>query len=59
MKTPKPSRPKISDKERSSSIDQLLEVIVWQDMRIEELENQILKLKGETIKPEIKPSYNG
>ncbi len=59
MKTPKPSQPKISDNERSPVVDQLLEMIAWQNLKIEELETQILKLKGETTKPEIKPSYNG
>lgn len=56
MKTPKPPEPKISDKEHSPLVDQLLEMVAWQNMKIEELENQILKLKGETTKPKIKPS---
>ena len=59
MKMPKPSKPDIKSEEHSPLVDQLLEVIAWQKVKIEELENQILKLKGETTKPKIKPSYNG
>jgi hypothetical protein len=34
----------------------LLELLAWQENRIDELEQKILKLKGETTKPKIKPS---
>lgn len=47
---PKPSKPDIKSEEHSPLVDQLLEVIAWQNVKIEELENQILKLKGETTK---------
>ena len=29
----------------------LLELLAWKDQRIDELEQEILKLKGETLKP--------
>ena len=56
MESPKPPMPDVSDSERSPLVDALLEMIAWQQKRIEELEQQILKLKGETTKPKIKPS---
>jgi len=34
----------------------LLELVAWQDIKIDKLEQEILKLKGETTKPKIKPS---
>jgi len=34
----------------------LLELLAWQQKRMDELEQAILKLKGETTKPDIKPS---
>ena len=48
--------PEISESERSPLVDALLEVIAWQQKKREELEQQILKLKGETTKPKIKRS---
>ena len=48
--------PDVGDSERSPLVDMLLEMIAWQQRRIEELEQQILELKGETTKPKIKPS---
>ena len=48
--------PEVSESERSPLVDALLELIAWQQKQIEELEHQILKLKGETTKPKIKPS---
>jgi hypothetical protein len=56
MKSPKPPLPDVPDSERSPLVAALLEIIAWQQKRIEELEQQILKLKGETTKPKIKPS---
>ena len=34
----------------------LLELLVWQEKQIDKLEQEVLKLKGETTKPKIKPS---
>jgi len=34
----------------------LLELLAWQQEQIDKLEQEILKLKGETTKPKIKPS---
>ena len=56
MESPKPPLPDVSDSERSPLVDALLEMIAWQQKQIEELEQQILRLKGETTKPKIKPS---
>lgn len=56
MNTPKPQLPTISDEERTTNVDVLLEIVAWQEKRIDELEEQILKLKGETTKPKISPS---
>ena len=56
MESPKPAMPDVPDSERSPLVDALLEIIAWQQKRIGELEQQILKLKGETTKPKIKPS---
>jgi hypothetical protein len=36
--------------------DMLLELLAWQQIQIDKLEQEILKLKGETTKPKIKPS---
>ena len=56
MESPKPPMPEISESERSPLVDALLEMIAWQQKKREELEQQILKLKGETTKPKIKLS---
>jgi hypothetical protein len=56
MESPKPLMPEVSDSERSPLVDALLELIAWQQKQIEELEQQILKLRGETTKPKPKPS---
>jgi hypothetical protein len=56
MEVPKPPMPEVSDGERSPLVDRLLEIIAWQQKQLEELEQQILKLKGETTQPKIKPS---
>jgi hypothetical protein len=34
----------------------LLELLAWQEQQIAALKQEILKLKGETTKPNIKPS---
>ena len=56
MDMPKPNLPKLNDEERTPLVEVLLEILEWQAKRIDELEDQILKLKGETVKPKIKPS---
>ena len=56
MESPKPPLLDVAESERSPLVDALLETIAWQEARREELEQQILKLKGETTKPKIKPS---
>lgn len=56
MTLPKPKLPHISDLDRTPLLDVLLELLAWQQKRIDELEQEILKLKGETTRPTIKPS---
>ncbi len=56
MESPTPPLPDVAASERSPLVDALLEMIAWQQIQIEALERQILKLKGETTKPKIKPS---
>ena len=56
MNSPKPDLPAIAEEEHTPLIDVLLELLVWQTQRIDELEQEILKLKGETTKPKIQPS---
>ena len=56
MDSPKPELPKISSKDRTPLVDVLLELLAWQEKRIDEFEQKILKLKGETTQPKIKPS---
>ena len=56
MESPKPTLPEVSDSDRSPLVDALLELIAWQQKQMEELEQQILKLKGETTRPKLKPS---
>jgi hypothetical protein len=56
MDSLKPQLPKISTEERTPLIDVLLELLAWQQKQIDKLEQEILKLKGETTKPKIKPS---
>jgi hypothetical protein len=56
MRSLKPDLPPIAEKERTPLIDVLLELLAWQTQRIDELEQEILKLKGETTKPKIQPS---
>ena len=56
MNTPRPDFPTLTQEERTPAVDALLELLAWQSKRIEELEQEILKLKGETTKPNIKPS---
>ncbi len=51
MNTPKPKLPKIVESERTPLVDVLLELLAWQSQRIDELEQKILKLKNETLKP--------
>lgn len=56
MSSPKPELPNIKDEDRTPLVGVLLELLAWQSQRIDELEQEILKLKGETTKPDIKPS---
>jgi hypothetical protein len=49
----KPQLPKISNENHTPLVDALLELLAWQEKRIDELEQKILKLKGETTKPNI------
>ena len=56
MNSPKPELPEINEEDRTPLIDVLLELLAWQQKQIDELEQEILKLKGETTKPKIKPS---
>ena len=56
MERKKPDLPEIEENEKTPLMSNLLEVISWQELRIDFLEQEILKLKGETTKPVIKPS---
>jgi hypothetical protein len=55
MDSVKPQLPTISNEDRTPLIDVLLELLAWQQKQIDQLEQEILKLKGETTKPEVKP----
>jgi len=55
MDSLKPQLPKISEEDRTPLVDVLLELLAWQQNQIDRLEQEILKLKGETTKPKIKP----
>jgi len=56
MECIKPQLPKIAPEDHSLLVDALLEVVAWQGEQIDALKQQILELKGETTKPDIKPS---
>lgn len=56
MTETKPAFPTIAEEDRTPLMDAVLELLAWQARRIEELEQELLKLKGETTKPKIKPS---
>ncbi|MDP3363423.1 MAG: hypothetical protein Q8S52_15045, partial [Methylobacter sp.] len=56
MDSLKPKLPKINDEDRTPLVDVLLEMLAWQEKKIDQLEQEILKFKGETVKPKIKPS---
>ncbi len=56
MKSPKPKLPPIPEDEHTPLLDALLELVNWQAQYIEELEDEIQKLKKETRKPKPKPS---
>jgi hypothetical protein len=56
MNETKPALPTIAEGDRTPLVDALLELLAWQMKRIEALEQEVLKLKGETTKPKIKPS---
>jgi hypothetical protein len=48
--------PEIPSSEQTPLVQCLLQIIVEQQKRIEELEEEVLRLKRETVKPKIKPS---
>ncbi|MDP2203298.1 MAG: hypothetical protein Q8K07_14830 [Methylicorpusculum sp.] len=52
----KPQLPEISPEDRTPLVDVLLELLAWQQKQIDALEQEILKLKGETTKSKLKPS---
>jgi hypothetical protein len=56
MESLKPQLPTISNEDRRPLVDVLLELLAWQEKQIDALKQEILKLKGETTKPKIKPS---
>ena len=56
MDSVKPQLPTISNEDRTPLVDVLLELLAWQQKQIDQLRQEILKLKGETTKPEVKPS---
>ena len=56
MDSLKPQLPKISNEDRTPLVDVLLELLAWQQIQIDKMEQEILKRKGETTKPKIKPS---
>ena len=51
-----PKIPPISEEERTPLVSALLEIILIQQEQIQELKNEIARLKGQKPKPEIKPS---
>ena len=51
MDSLKPQLPKINNEDRTPLVDVLLELLAWQQIQIDKLEQEILKLKGETTKP--------
>lgn len=56
MDSVKPQLPTISNEDCTPLVDVLLELLAWQQKQIDQLGQEILKLKGETTKPEVKPS---
>ena len=56
MESFKPQLPKISNEDRTPLVDVLLELLAWQEKQIDALKQEILKLKAETTKLNIKPS---
>ncbi len=53
MNSSKLEFPKIKEEDRTPLVDVLLELLAWQQKQIDKLEQEILKLKGETTKPKI------
>jgi hypothetical protein len=51
--------PEIPSTEQTRLVQRLLQLILEQQKRIEELEEEVLRLKRETVKPKIKPSRLG
>ena len=56
MTSPKPKLPEIPETELTPLVQQLLEIIVRLREQIEELQEEIRRLKGHKGKPPIKPS---
>ncbi len=56
MDFPEPPFPNINKADRTPLIDGLLDFIGWQGRKIDSLEEEILKMKKETLKPKIEPS---
>jgi hypothetical protein len=48
--------PEIPRTEQTPLVQRLLQLILEQQKRIEELEEEVLRLKRETVKPKVKPS---
>ena len=48
--------PEIPSSEQTPLVQRLLQIILEQQKRIEGLEEEVLRLKRETVKPKIKPS---
>ena len=57
MDSLKPQLPKISSEDRTPLVDVLLELLAWQQIQIDKLEQEILKLKGETTNSTLSDSF--
>jgi hypothetical protein len=48
--------PEIPSTEQTPLVQRLLQIILEQQKRIEQLEEEVQRLKGVTVKPKVKPS---